>query len=252
VGDQLLVFSVLSEKYANLQVKGIFESGSPMDDEALVPIYVGQWLRGVGYNQVTVIRAKIDQTQIGTTQIYQAIANESSPTGASPSPTPKGETAQQLEGLISISKTKFDLQGIGVEDAQNFMKSYLNRYGVSKDTLIIISIVVLVFASGTAACALNLFINQHKHEIGVLRSVGASAKRIKADLIVKVVAWSLLASSLGTILSAVILMVFQNVGYLQVLSHSIVFSLDPLIIAANFILISAIVAIGITRSEMRQ
>jgi ABC-type lipoprotein release transport system permease subunit len=252
LGDKITVYSVISEKYADLQVKGVFESNSPLDDEALVPVYVGQWIRGVNYNYVSVIRAKIDQTQINTDLLRQALAKDASSPQPSPSDTPKGDTEQQLEGLISLSKGNFNLQNVGVEEAQNFMKSYLSRYGVSKDTLLIISIVVLVFASATAACALTLFLSQHKQEIGVLRSVGASARKVKTDLIIKLVGWSLLASALGTVLSVLVLMVFQRVGYLQVLSHQLEIQFDPAIIAANFVLTLAIVGVSIALSEMKQ
>jgi ABC-type lipoprotein release transport system permease subunit len=251
-GDKITAYSVLSEKYADLQIKGVYESGSPIDDEALVPIYVGQWLRSLTYDQVSVIRAKIDPNQVSANQLYQVIAKEASPSGTPQPETPKGDTEKQLEGLISLTQTNFNIQSVGIDQAQNFMKSYLSRYGVSKDTLIIISIVVLVFASGTAACALTLFLNQHEHEIGVLRSLGASAKTVKTDLLIKLLAWSLVASTLGTVLSAAVLLVFQRIGYLQVLSHGIVFQLDPVIAAANFILISALVAVSIARSEMKQ
>ncbi|MCW4018898.1 MAG: FtsX-like permease family protein [Candidatus Bathyarchaeota archaeon] len=252
LGDKITVFSIISEKYANLEVAGIFDSDSPLDDEVLVPVYVGQWLRGVNYNLVSVIRAKIDPTQVNINTLYDVIADEASPSATSTPSQSKGDAEQQLEGLLSISKTRFNLGSVTVDQAQDFMKSYLNRYGVSKDTLIILSIVVLVFASGTAAGALTLFLNQHKHEIGVLRSVGASTKKIKKDLLVKLLPWSLVASTFGVLLSAAVLLLFQNFGYLQVLSHRLVFQLDPIIVAANYILISTLVVAGVARLEMKQ
>ena len=252
-GDNITIYSVVSDKYVNVQVKGVFTSNSPLDDEALVPIYVGQWLRGINYNEVTVIRAKIDPNQLTADIIRQVIINQTSQTPtitASPPPI-KGDTEQQLQGLIIISQVNINLQNVGIEQAQDFMKNYLGQYGVSKDTLLILSALVLVFASGTAAAALSLFINQHRNEIGTLRSIGASNKKIKTDLIIKLTAWSLAASTMGTILSAAILLIFQQLGYLQVLSHRLVFQLDPTIIAANFILISALIAVGVTRLEMK-
>jgi ABC-type lipoprotein release transport system permease subunit len=252
LGDKITVFSIISEKYADLTVTGIFDSGSPLDDEMLVPIYVGQWLRGVNYNLVSVIRAKINPNLVNINTLYDAIANETSPSASSTPSQSKGDTEQQLEGLISISKTRFNLDSVTVSLAEDFMKSYLNRYGVSKDTLIILSIVVLVFASGTAAGALTLFLNQHKHEIGVLRSVGASTRKIKTDLLIKLLPWSLIACTFGVLLSAAVLLFFQNFGYLQVLSHRLVFQLDPIIVAANYILISVLVLVEVARLEMKQ
>ena len=83
------------------------------------------------------------------------------------------------------------------------MTSYLNRYGISKDTLIILSIVVLVFASGTAVCAITLFVRQHNYEIDVIRAIGVSTKKIKVDLSLKMLVWALTATIAGTLLAHV-------------------------------------------------
>ncbi len=132
------------------------------------------------------------------------------------------------------------------------MEDYLSSFGVTKNTLIILSVIVLIFSSGTAICALTLFIDQHKREINILRMVGASIQRIKLDLIAKVLSWSLISSLLGIILSFSILFIFNQVSSLQVLSHNITFSPDPLIIAANFVLISLLVSLQILRSDVKQ
>lgn len=250
VNDSILAFGVITGKYATLRVQGIFESGSTIDDEALVPLYCGQWLRGYNYNQASLIRVKMDLNQVNINTLYQVIAKEiSEPASPQPNAT-KTETQRQLEALIPFSRINFNLDDIGIQESQSFLKNYLNQYGVSKDTLLVISMVVFAFASGTAAGTLTLFMNQHKHEIGVLRSIGASAKKVKTDMLIKTLPWSIIASILGTALGAVVIFVFQKVGYLQVLSHSVVFQLDPLIVAANFALLLAIVFIGIARSKV--
>ena len=254
-GDKILAFSVLAKRYVELQIKGVFQSGSSLNDEALVPLYVGQWLRGLTYNDATLIRAKIDLSQTSANQIYQQIANQTTPSpssSASPSPTPKSETQRELEALIPLAQANLDLGNIGIEQSQQFMQNYLDRYGISKDTLIILSIVVLVFSSGTATCAITLFIKQHSSDIDILRSIGVSSKKVKTDLTLRMVTWALIATIMGTIISAIAITIFQKIGYLQVLSHTITFQLDPLIIAANFILLSVLISINIARTELKQ
>ena len=98
---------------------------------------------------------------------------------------------------------------------------------------------------------INLFIDQHKRELAIIRMLGASTQRIKLDLITKVLSWSLISSLLGIILSFSILFIFNQVSSLQVLSHNITFSPDPLIIAANFVLISLLVSLQILRSDVK-
>ena len=242
---------VLSEKYAELQIKGVFQSGSSLDDEALVPLYVGQWLRGISYDQVTLIRAKIDLTQTNSELVYQEIANQTNPK-PSPSGTSKSQTEQELQGLIPLAQTNVNIQNIGVAESQQFMTSYLDRFGISKDTLIILSIVVLIFASGTAVVAITLFIKQHDSETSILRSIGVTSRKLKRDLFLKMLFWCLIATAVGTLVSFGVLMVFQNTGYLQVLSHRITFQMDPLVIAANFILLALLVGVNVARMEFKQ
>jgi ABC-type lipoprotein release transport system permease subunit len=251
LNDEILVFSVLSEKHIQLQVKGICESNPIMDDEALVPLYVGQWLRGAGYSYVTLIRAKIDFDQLNANSLYAEIIKTSQPT-ATPQPTATSSTKNQLAQLIPYAQTHFDIDRLNIEQTQTFMKNYLNRYGVSKDTLLSISVVVLFFASGTAASALTMFLNQHKREIDILQSIGASKRKIKIDLLSKVLTWSLISSTLGTIIAATLMLLFEKVGNIQVLSHRLFFQLDPLIVALNFTLILSLTAFIVARSGGNQ
>jgi len=247
LADKVLFFGVLGETYLELQIKGIFESLSPLDDEVLVPLYVAQWLRSVDYSQVTLIRVKIDSDQVSPSTLLEEIAKEAAQSGTSE------ETEEKpVEEVIPLVKTSFKLEAVGVEEAQKFMKTYLDRYGVTKEALIILSIMVFFFAGASVASASTTLMQQHKHEIEVLRSVGASGKTIKADLLVKVLLWALAASATGTMLAAVALVVFEKSSYLQVLSHRILFQLDPLIISLNFILISLLVAVSIARSSVKQ
>ncbi len=249
VNDTITVFGTLAQQYVTLYVQGVFSSNSPLDDEAIVPLYCGQWLRGLTYNQASLIRVKMDTTQVNLNTLYQTIAKEATQPTTQPNAT-KTETQKELEALIPLVKIKFSLQTIGIQESQDFMKNYLNRYGVSKDTLIALSVAVFAFASGTAACALTLFLNQHKHETTVLRSIGTSKRTLKLDLIAKTLPWAIAASVIGSVLGSVVLLFIQNLGYLQVLSHRIIFPVDPLIIAANIALITVLVIIGIVRSKV--
>jgi ABC-type lipoprotein release transport system permease subunit len=251
-GDKILAYGILSKQYVELQVKGIFQSNSALNDEALVPLYVGQWLRGLSYNDATLLRTKINLNQTNPDQIYTKIINQTSPSTITSSPNPKSQTQQELEALLPLAQANLNVGNIGVEESQQFMQSYLGRYGISKDTLIVLSIVVLVFASGTASCAVTLFVKQHSFDIDVMRSIGVSKKKIKIDLILRMVTWALISTVLGTIISALVIIIFQKIGCLQVLSHTITFQLDPLIVVANFLLLSVLISINMVRMELKQ
>jgi ABC-type lipoprotein release transport system permease subunit len=248
VGDKFMAFGVLSPQLVELQVKGIYVSGSVMDDEALVPLYIGQWLRGSDYNHVTLIRVKMDPAQLNAVSLYSVITKDEPQTTAVPSDKPK----TSLSDLIPLNQISFKVGSLGVEDTQTFMQSYLSNYGVNKDTFVILSVVVMVLAGGTAACALTMFLNQHKSEISVMHAVGASERKIKTDLLLKLLAWSFVASTLGVVFATIVLAFFGSVGYLQVLSHGVSLTLDPSIIFANFALVSLLVVVGVIRWDVKQ
>jgi len=245
LGDRVLVLGVLKSRYFELQVKGIFESNSPMDDEALAPLYVGQWLQGSSYGHVTLIRVKIDPTVVSPAEIFEEIAKEAK------EPTPGSGGSGESGGILPWVTVRFSIEKVGVEDAQKIMKKYLDRYGVTEEVLLLLSIMVFVFASASVTSASSILIRQHRREIRVLKSIGASNRTIKLDLIVKVLAWSLAASTVGILLAMGILTFIQGNNYLQVLSHRAYFQFDPLIIALNLTLVSILITLSIVRSDLR-
>lgn len=253
VGDDFVAFNAIRQKYVHLQVKGIFQSpDSALNDEVLVSLVVGQWIRDSGYNQVTLIRVKLDLNQTSIDQLYQTLSDQAGQTSPTPKPSPKSAAKEQLASLIPLTSSKIDLNRISIDESQDFMSSYLNEYGISKYALIVLSVVVFAFASGAAISAITLFVRQHAKDIGTIRSIGVSSKKIKADLTIKMAGWALIATALGTAISAAVILLFQRIGYLQVFSHTITFQIDPLIIVANFALLSVLVAVNMARVELRE
>ncbi len=59
VGSEILLVSTISDRWVRVTVVGVFKSATPMDDELIVPLWVGQWLRGVHYSLVSFIRVRM-------------------------------------------------------------------------------------------------------------------------------------------------------------------------------------------------
>jgi len=246
LNEEILVLGVLTDQYMELRVKGIYESHSVMDDEALVPLHVGQWLRGTDYNHVTLIRFKIDRSLLRPSAIFEEVSKEAS--GSTPSSSQEG--APSWAPIIPTTATKFAIKDIGVEEAQNLMSSYLEKYGLTKEALVVLSIVVFILSSVSAVLASETIITQHRTEIDVLRSIGASKKAIKRDVLVKLLPWSLISSLAGTAAAAAAMMVIQENGYLQVLSHTVPFQLDHLVIAVGLVIPFLLVFLSILRFDL--
>ncbi len=250
VGDRILVLATLADRYVELEVSAVYLSHSSMDDEALVLLNIGQWLRFNDYNKVTLIRAKVNPSVVGAADIYQELArNAQSQTGLS-SPSNSSNRQASYQGLMPWATVNFKIESLGVEDTQNLMKGYLDSYGVTKEALMILSVLVFVFSSVTVFAASQTFIRQHREDLDTLSHIGASRKTVKLDVLLKLLPLSLVASGLGAMVSVAALMVLETFGYLRVLSHVLVFHLDPLILALNFVLVLALVAVSVLRSDI--
>jgi predicted lysophospholipase L1 biosynthesis ABC-type transport system permease subunit len=92
---------------------------------------------------------------------------------------------------------------------------------------------------------------QHRGEIDVLRSLGASKRFLKADLMAKLLPWSILASSIGMFVGLATLAAIQGRGYLRVLSHTVPVQVDPLVITINLGLTILLLSLTILGSELR-
>lgn len=241
--EKILVFGVLTNHYLELKVKGIFTSNSALDDELLTPLYVGQWLRGTSYSQVTLIRIKINSNLISPYVILQKIAEASEESPSSGEPLEPPQTTITPRTII-----RFKMENLGVKEAQEFMKDYVNRYGANREAILIISTTTLLFSDMSIFVAAKTLILQHKREISILRSIGASRKLLKKDLLIKTLPLTLISSIAGVTLAAIALSLIQEHGYLQVLSHTIPFQLDLTILILNFTLPLLIVSVCILKA----
>ncbi|XHH08918.1 MAG: ABC transporter permease [Candidatus Bathyarchaeia archaeon] len=252
VGEGFLVFSSLADKYLQLKVCGVFVSGSVMDDEVLVLLNVGQWLRFADYNRVTLIRTKINPDILTAADVYQELAksaqNSQPQTTSSASTNSSSNKYANYQNIISWAPIKFNIGQLSVSGTQNLMKSYLDRYGVTKEALSMLSIIVFLLCSVTVVAATQTLISQHKTELETLRYLGASRRLLKFDVFLKLLPVSLVACGLGAFLSYVLLGWLNSGGFLRVLAHGLTLSFDPLLFGLSFVLVWLLVSVAVLRS----
>lgn len=243
-GDKVLVTGVLSQTCLELHIKGVFASGSPLDDEIIAPLHVGQWLRGAGYNHVTIIRVKVHDINVQeeVLSVISKASTEPSREGGQTQPSGQGSFEQAPIRWLPI---RFRAEDIGVEGAERFLIDYMERYGVTRETIIVLSAATLIFSGSVILLSTQALISQHSREIRILRFIGASRKILVRDLTLKIAPISLLASALGTTLAASLLGYILESGLLQILSHSIQIYLDTYTIILIALSILAITLLGI-------
>lgn len=246
VNDKFTVFGVMADRCLELTVKGIYLSNSPLDDEVLAPLHVGQWLRGTSYGYVTLIRVKTEGAQ--TDAIYMEIGKEAEEQDKTPT---REEAPKPLQEMITPRViVRFKPEKIGVDEAQRFMKNYMDKYGLTREVMLIFSAVVFFFSSLSITAAARTVIARHKGEISVLRSLGASKRTLKRDLLAKLLPWITAAALIGVAAAALTLTAVQARVGPEILSHTLVLQLDPLVIALPPLLSSALVSACILKAEL--
>jgi len=253
VGDEVLVTGVLSPVYLELRVKGVFVSGTLLDDEVIAPLHVGQWLRGSGYDYVTIIRVKVEGGSGVREAVLNAIAraelsvNESKSETGEPGEARPGQEQHQ-QPIVRWAIKRFKIEDVGVKEAQRLMEDYMERYGVTRESILALSIATLMFSGTTILFATRSLVSQHSDEVEVLRSIGASKRLLRRDLMLKLIPPSIIASTLGIAIAAIILSLTIKEGVLQVLFHTAELRIDALQIALIPLTMILIVALGVWRS----
>ncbi|MEM0471732.1 MAG: FtsX-like permease family protein [Sulfolobales archaeon] len=243
VGDTVLVFSILSDRYVELRIRGIFISGSALDDEIVAPLYVAQWLSGLDYGSVTLIRLKLSPSA-NISEVLSIVRAEL------PKPTqPEPGELTPLELLVLWSAGRSGQ--VSAEEASRFVESYVGRYGVTREALLTASISTLVFSSLAIVLASRTLVAQHRGELGVLRSLGASKKLLKIDLLIKLLPWIIISSILGILIASAYLAIIQSYGFLQIFSHTVKLEIDPLIIILSIASSTTLTTLGILGCELQ-
>ncbi|MEM3549539.1 MAG: ABC transporter permease [Candidatus Bathyarchaeia archaeon] len=250
INSEILLHGIFSDRYVELQVKGIFASKSVLDDEVLTPLHVGQWLRGMDYSHVSFIRLKINKDIVTPNIIFKVVEAESAQPTQPTQPTEPSQTQPLQKPIIPWKTAPFSLEDVSVEEASKIMQNYMERYGVTREALITVSASVFLFSTLTITIASKTVVSQHKGEINILRSLGTSKRNLKIDLLIKLSPCTIAASLLGMLMASAILNIIQAYGYLQVLSHTVPFQPDPLIIILNLILSATLVSINVLKGSL--
>lgn len=246
LNDKVIILGVLADRYVEVQVKGIYTCNPVMDDEVLAPLYIGQWMRGIGYDYATLIRFKIDRSLIAPSEIFKEIMREASLEGLSQN---QKQTVFR-EGIPSRLIVRFRVEDLNIVEAEEYMRKYMDRYGLTREALLTLSATIFFFSGATVIIALKTIFVQHRVEIGILRFLGASKRILKYDFLMKILPWSMISSASGVVLAIVILALIQGYGYLRVLSHTIPLQIDFLIVALSFSLTVFLVVLCVLKSDV--
>ncbi len=233
VGDRILAVGVLKPVYAELVIVGVYETGTPLDDEILVHLETAQWFRTSSYGQVTLLRVKTEKPL---------------PIGQEPG----GGDGRVSDLVVLVSRLARYLESLGGKTGRagaatprGFAERYVEDLGLGRETLYLLTLVVLLFSAAGIVAAVDTVVVLHREEIGVLRTLGASRRTVKADMALKLAPWVTGASLLGVLLAVALMGAAGQ--QLLLLSHRIPPLPDPLLVASTVAAVLLVVVAALAR-----
>ncbi|MCS7113561.1 MAG: FtsX-like permease family protein [Nitrososphaerota archaeon] len=217
-GVKLLVLGVLSDRYVEVKVEAVYRSDTALDDEIIVPIHVGRWIRGVGDGSVTLFRVKIDESKLSlgklTEELSSRIDVEDKPPHSGSLEPPKHPTP--IYGYIPTTSGL-----IGVSTIERYMERYMEPYGLTGWSITLLSVSTVIFASLTIVAAFRMMIERHRAELTIFRFLGLSRRDLKIGILLKLTPCILLSSLIGFASGLALVEVLEFYGLLRILSYTV-------------------------------
>ena len=190
-GSQITVVGGVRATIAQLTVKAVFSTGTPLDNEVVAPLWVGDWLRGLGYSTVSILRIEVAAHQAPSqvaSQVQQAVKNNSKAASGS----------QVVEPGLPITSHLGNLAGYDIEASPAVSSAFFSKtVGLSQENILLISALVFVSMSVAIVCALQEAVFRSRNELGTMRTIGMSSRRLSWNLILVATALSFFASAAG-------------------------------------------------------
>ena len=189
-GSQIVVVGGVRATIAQLSVKAVFSTGTPLDNEVIAPLWVGEWLRGVSYGVVSILRIEVSaretpsQVALGVQRVVENSSRAGSGSGVTPG-----------EGFLPVSSSVTSFAGHVVEASPDVSSAFFSKtVGLSQENILLISALVFVSMSVAIVCALQEAVFRSRNELGTLRTIGMSSRRLSWNVILVATSLSFVAS----------------------------------------------------------
>lgn len=214
VRDRVLLRSILTSNFIEVEVVGVYESKTTLDDELLVSIQVAQWLRGLPSNAISMFRVKVSEGLPLQEKLSKIIGGE----GMGEEITSKAGRIISL--LFSVDAKSFPSRYIVKEPSESMQEFLRRETKLNESTFWSITILVFIGSISTVTLASMLFILDHAGELSILKSIGRT-RTVYSIILPVVLASSILAGLAGSIVGYIISKILSESGLLIVGTYTI-------------------------------
>ncbi len=240
VGNQLLLMGAIYPVSVNVLVTGIFHTGTAMDDEIIAPLWVGQWLRGLQYSAVSIIRVELK----GGQSVSQ-ISNELQSTMQTNSNSVENNTEiQSILSYLPYTLTSANIGNQSLNVSPNTSQEFLSRvFGLSQESVLFLSALVFLSLSVAIIFAYQEMVFSSKVELRTFKALGLSYRNLTRELTLTAMSFAVAAAIIGWMIGVALLDVVPGLNPLILAFYSIS-PADSIIFAfAGTIVISTVIAI---------
>jgi ABC-type lipoprotein release transport system permease subunit len=228
-GSEVSVVGGIRSTVAQLTVSGIISTGTPLDDEVIAPLWVGDWLRGLDYGIVSIFRVGVsaqDDPSVVALQVQRVLMQTP---GAEPPTSASTASLSTIEAFLpNLSTGALSSSAISKLDIRSSLDAsseFLSRsLGLSEDTVWLLSAIVFLSMSVAIVCALQEVVFKSRTDFGTLRTLGMSSTKLSLALVSAATLVSLMASLVGILVGWVMLTALAEAGPIRIAFYTV----DPL------------------------
>ena len=243
VGDFITLRSAYSSQFLEVKIEGVYESGSYLDDELLVPVYSAQWLRGLPKDAVSLIRVKIDPSKLSKEDLIlhlrggKYVEERTSPISKS-----------SIMRLLTVPRARRYAMEYEVAGPEESMRSFLEKEVRVNDVMVWSLVATVITGSALMLyLASSLIVVSHSREIEILRGLGASRRRLLFSVVVFTILLSVFLGAIGFVLGILLSETFSEAGLIMVGPYIA----EPAFRLESFVMTVAVVA-SITAVAVRR
>lgn len=170
-GDEIVVMPLFTDIPVKLRVNKIVAMELPYNGEIIVPLGLAQKLRGINRGLVSLIRVEYDPDKVDPDKIILSLGLK---------------TVKELEKLVPIYVAEKIIIGLTnrpgnaiIASASEYSDIYLRRLGLSKDLLLILSIILIMLLSYIIFILGRTSIILHSDKLRIIVLLGVKEMKIK-------------------------------------------------------------------------
>lgn len=234
-GENITVQSSFLDLNCNLTLSGVFSSNDALNDELVTQLPIGQIMRAIPDNYVSIIRMKVDPNIFHFSFIQNLLVGNETNRNST--------TNNVLENLPITSITSIGQYLVG--NPLDAMGQILSRsIGLSETALWTLFLVVFAASILCLYYSLAWGVKENVSLFSVLSALGMTKRGQFGLFSTFSAALALCFGILGYSLANAMLMTFANMGYLQVLFHTLVVNFNSWVLLFSVTLIILTVLIS--------